>query len=66
MKSIINSALKSMEIKKIIANFISLSFIQGANYLTPLLILSYIVRIVGSKKFGLLYCENKILKNREC
>lgn len=57
----IKSALHSQDKKRLISNFLSLSFIQGANYLVPLLILPYIVRIIGPEKFGLLtYAQNFI------
>ena len=54
MKKLINSVLYSPSRIKLISNFLSLSFIQGANYLIPLLILPYIVRVIGPEKFGLL------------
>src|ERR1035437_3006963 len=54
MKNVIKSVLRSPTKKRLLSNFFSLSFIQGANYLIPLLILPYIVRIIGPEKFGLL------------
>ena len=40
--------------KKIVAeNYFSLLVLQGANYLLPLLILPFLVRILGAEKFGL-------------
>lgn len=54
MCSRIKSFLQSPIKKRLVSNFLSLSFIQGANYLIPLLILPYIVRIIGPEKFGLL------------
>ena len=39
--------------KKIIHNFTSLSVLQAANYLFPLIILPYVVRILGPEKYGL-------------
>ena len=39
--------------KTIASNFVSLTVLQGANYLLPLLILPFLVRTLGSEKFGL-------------
>ncbi len=39
--------------KTIASNFVSLTVLQGANYILPLLILPFLVRTLGSEKFGL-------------
>ena len=62
MKSIFHSLLLNSDKKRLASNFLSLSFIQAANYLIPLLILPYILRIIGPEKFGLIsYAQNFIV-----
>jgi polysaccharide transporter, PST family len=42
------------EKKVVFKNFISLSSLQGINYLLPILVLPYLIRIIGPEKFGLI------------
>lgn len=47
------NTFKDKERRVILKNFLSLLFLQGANYILPLLILPYLVRVLGVEKFGL-------------
>jgi PST family polysaccharide transporter len=47
--------------KKIIAkNYVALLFIQGANFILPLIIFPYLVRTLGSEKYGLLMVAQSV------
>jgi polysaccharide transporter, PST family len=49
-----NKIFASEDYKRICSNFISLTTLQAANYILPLLTLPYLIRVVGPEKFGLL------------
>lgn len=50
----IKSKFKSDDNKKLFSNFISLSILQGANYILPLITFPYLVRVLGVENFGLI------------
>jgi len=45
--------LKNQNVKKVIANFFSLSFLQATNFIIPLIAIPYLIRVLGDEKFGL-------------
>lgn len=50
----IKNLISGKEKKTIIGNFFSLSFLQLASYILPLITLPYLVRVLGPEKFGLI------------
>jgi PST family polysaccharide transporter len=50
---IIDKIKNKEEYKRLFSNFISLSVLQAANYLLPLITLPYLVRVLGPEKYGL-------------
>ena len=50
----IKSKFQSQDSKKISANFMYLSILQGMNLLLPLITFPYLVRVLGIERFGLI------------
>ena len=51
---ILKGFLNSPDKKRLFSNFVSLSVLQGANYILPLITFPYLVRVLGPSKYGLI------------
>ncbi|MDD5665044.1 MAG: flippase [Candidatus Omnitrophica bacterium] len=47
-------SITSKERKTVLDNFLSLSTLQSINYILPVLVLPYLIRVIGPEKFGLI------------
>lgn len=52
---------KSEDNKRLLSNFLSLSVLQGANFILPLISLPYLVRTLGTEAFGLVMFAQAVI-----
>jgi len=44
----------SKDRQKVLSNFVALGLVQGTNFLIPLLVFPYLIRVLGAEKFGVI------------
>lgn len=49
---LLNKIRKNKDLKSVIINFISLGLINGVNFIVPILIIPYLVKVVGVENYG--------------
>ncbi len=54
--------IKAEELRTILENFFSLSSLQSINYLLPILVLPYLIRMIGPEKFGLIAFAQSLIQ----
>ncbi len=57
----LKNKFKSEDHKRLLSNFFSLSVLQGANFILPLISLPYLVRTLGTEAFGLVMFAQAVI-----
>ncbi len=57
----LKNKFKSKDHKRLLSNFLSLSVLQGANFILPLISLPYLVRTLGTEAFGLVMFAQAVI-----
>lgn len=57
----LKNKFKSEDHKRLLSNFLSLSVLQGANFILPLISLPYLVRTLGTENFGLVMFAQAVI-----
>ena len=57
----LKNKFQSEDHKRLLSNFLSLSVLQGANFILPLISLPYLVRILGTEAFGLVMFAQAVI-----